>query len=101
PFRKGTFDFVYSQGVIHHTFSTETAFRRICQLPKTGGRLYIWVYDPKVEQRTLTRRAIMLMETVVRPICWRLPGAMQTVLLIPIVPLYLLHQGARVKKQKS
>jgi len=32
PFREGAFDFVYSQGVIHHTFSTKAAFDRLCRL---------------------------------------------------------------------
>jgi len=34
PFATGTFDFVYSFGVIHHTYSTETAFRNLAQLPQ-------------------------------------------------------------------
>jgi SAM-dependent methyltransferase/uncharacterized protein YbaR (Trm112 family) len=98
PFAESTFDLVYSQGVIHHTFSTETAFRQICRLPKPAGRLYIWVYDPDVERRTVSRRAIMLMETVLRPVCCRLPAGMQTAMLLPIVPLYVLQQGMRVKQ---
>ncbi len=38
PFPKGSFDLVYSQGVIHHTFSTRTAFEALAGLPRRGGR---------------------------------------------------------------
>lgn len=98
PFRESTFDLAYSQGVIHHTFSTKTAFDRLCKLPKPGGRLYIWVYNPASEQRTLIRRLIMLLERVIRPWCWRLPERFQTVALLPIIPLYLIHQNLYARR---
>ena len=42
PFRPCTFDIVYSHGVLHHTYSTEAAFRKVAQLPKpNGGMLYV------------------------------------------------------------
>jgi uncharacterized protein YbaR (Trm112 family)/SAM-dependent methyltransferase len=99
PFATERFDLVYSQGVIHHTFSTKLAFDRLSELPKHGGRLYVWVYSPENESRSLTRRMLMSMERVVRPICWRLPERAQTALLTPIVPLYLVHQIAAAGKQ--
>ena len=92
-FREGAFDFVYSQGVIHHTFSTKAAFDRLCRLPKIGGRLYVWVYNPEDERRNWVRRGLMLLESVIRPICWRLPEGLQTALLLPILPLYIIHQN--------
>ncbi len=99
PFAAETFDLVYSQGVIHHTHSTKQAFDQLQQLPVHGGRLYIWVYSPENETRSLTRRAMMLFEHFVRPICWRLPERLQTVVLLPIIPLYLVHQAAAAGKQ--
>lgn len=101
PFRDSTFDFVYSQGVLHHTFSTKSAFDRISTLPKPDGRLYIWVYSPYNEQRTLIRRILMAMENIIRPICWRLPEKLQSVALLPIIPLYLLHQNLNVKRRDA
>jgi SAM-dependent methyltransferase/uncharacterized protein YbaR (Trm112 family) len=97
PFNNGTFDLVYSQGVLHHTFSTKCAFQRICKLPKPKGRLYIWVYSPSNEKRSLPRRLIMAMENVVRPLCWRLPERLQAVALLPIIPLYLIHQNLLIR----
>lgn len=98
PFRQSTFDLVYSQGVLHHTFSTKAAFERICKLPKPDGRLYIWVYSPSYDERTIVRRIIMFMESVIRPFCWRLPESLQSVALLPIIPLYLIHQNLYVTR---
>lgn len=44
PLRAASFDHVYSIGVLHHTPSTERAFRSIAKLVKPGGRASIWVY---------------------------------------------------------
>jgi len=92
-FRENTFDLVYSHGVLHHTFSTKKAFDQICKLPKQGGRLYVWVYSPYDEERTLERRILMRMERLIRPVIWRLPNKLQTVALLPIVPLYVIRQN--------
>jgi SAM-dependent methyltransferase/uncharacterized protein YbaR (Trm112 family) len=97
PFKPETFDFVYSQGVLHHSFSTKAAFDKVSRLPKPGGRLYVWVYNPDVEKRSLKRRGLMLLERALRPVLSRLPSKLQTVALSPIVLLYLWHQKRRVK----
>ena len=44
PLKRGAFDIVYSQGVIHHTADTRGAFDRIAELVKRDGRLSVWVY---------------------------------------------------------
>lgn len=100
PFRKETFDFVYSHGVIHHTYDTRVAFSNLALLPKKSGRLYIWVYSPLNEKRNLKRRIIMALEILVRPWNSRLPGWLQTIVLQPIAPLYIFHQNT-VYKGKS
>ena len=98
PFRDNTFDLVYSQGVIMATYSTKTAFDRLAKLPKIGGRLYIWVYSPYDEERTLERRILMKMEQVLRPVIWRLPETLQTIALVPLLPLYVIHQNVFMKR---
>jgi SAM-dependent methyltransferase/uncharacterized protein YbaR (Trm112 family) len=102
PFADGSFDFVYSHGVLHHTFSTKVALESVSRLPRPGGRLYVWVYSPRDEQRTLLRRALLALERVIRPVCWRLPTGLQSLFLAPFIPLYMVHQsllrhGARTR----
>jgi SAM-dependent methyltransferase/uncharacterized protein YbaR (Trm112 family) len=99
PFRSSSFDFVYSFGVIHHTYSTLDAFRSIAKLPKPGGRLYIWVYSPENERRTIVRRVLMVAERAVRPLASRLDERWQSVVLAPFVPLYMTHQALRVLRR--
>lgn len=44
PFQPGTFDIVYSIGVLHHTPDCEKAFRQLVPFVRPGGRLCVWVY---------------------------------------------------------
>jgi len=92
PFAESRFDYVYSQGVIHHTYSTQAAFRSIARLPKAGARLYVWVYSRFDEERTPLRKVLFTIESVLRPVYSRLPEPLQTIALAPWAPLYILHQ---------
>lgn len=47
PLKEGTFDLIYSSGVIHHTPSSRNTFASLVRLTKTGGRLYVWVYGKR------------------------------------------------------
>jgi SAM-dependent methyltransferase/uncharacterized protein YbaR (Trm112 family) len=47
PFRKNTFDLIYSSGVIHHTPSSKRTFASLVGLTKKDGRLYVWVYGKR------------------------------------------------------
>ncbi len=44
PFKKESFDKIYSIGVLHHTPSTQQAFEQLPPLLKPAGELAIWVY---------------------------------------------------------
>ena len=44
PFRPGTFDYVYSVGVLHHTPDCRMAFKRSAALVAPGGRFSVWLY---------------------------------------------------------
>jgi uncharacterized protein YbaR (Trm112 family)/SAM-dependent methyltransferase len=94
PFRHQTFDVVYSQGVLHHTYSTEAAFQSIAKLPKSkSGMLCVWVYSHERENVTWFRRFLMSIEKAARPMVARLPGWIQTALLLPTLPLYMMYQN--------
>jgi uncharacterized protein YbaR (Trm112 family) len=102
PFRNNTFDVVYSQGVIHHTYSTHAAFRRLAKLPKSsGGMLYVWMYSHEAAKSTLLRRVLMGIEQVVRPVLACVPGLVQTVLLLPVIPLYVLYQNVYRRRKRG
>jgi SAM-dependent methyltransferase len=44
PFAQGSFDHIYSIGVLDHTPSPRQAFLALVRLLKPGGRIAIWVY---------------------------------------------------------
>ncbi len=44
PFADGTFDFVYSWGVVHHTEDPQRAVREILRVTRPGGRVCVMVY---------------------------------------------------------
>ena len=102
PFRPGSFDVVYSHGVLHHTYSTRAAFTQIAQLPKqANGMLYVWVYSHDQERATPLRRVLMDIESVVRPVLARLPAFWQTLVLAPTLPFYVLYQNVYHRTQLS
>ncbi len=45
PFAPGTFDCIYSIGVLHHTPDCEKAFKNLPQYLKPGGSLAVWLYS--------------------------------------------------------
>jgi len=45
PFAPGSFDLIYSLGVLHHTPSCEAAFKKLPALLKPGGRIAVWLYS--------------------------------------------------------
>jgi SAM-dependent methyltransferase/uncharacterized protein YbaR (Trm112 family) len=78
PFRRSSFDLVYSNGVLHHTRSTEDAFAEIATFVRPGASLFVWVYgrDDHLAipgARGLARRAALLAERVLRPALSRAP----------------------------
>ena len=43
--KAGSFDVVYSSGVLHHTSSPRTSFARLAQLARPGGTIVVGVYN--------------------------------------------------------
>ena len=61
PFAPGTFDHIYSLGVLDHTPDPRLAFLGLARLLKPGGRLAIWVYPkerPALERIIEAHRAV-------------------------------------------
>jgi SAM-dependent methyltransferase len=54
PFRHQTFDAIFSDGVLHHTPSTERALKSLVPLLVTGGEILFYVYRVKSPIREFT-----------------------------------------------
>ncbi|HEX8173182.1 MAG TPA: methyltransferase domain-containing protein [Thermoanaerobaculia bacterium] len=55
PFRRDTFDVVYSIGVLHHTPDPRGGALALSELVKPGGAFAIWVYPPEYWGGTLRK----------------------------------------------
>lgn len=87
PFAPGTFDVVYSIGVLHHTPDTRQAFQAIAPFVKPGGWASIWVYSAhsswfmkgaELWRKITTRlplRLVYALSSIAVPLyyVWRLP----------------------------
>jgi SAM-dependent methyltransferase/uncharacterized protein YbaR (Trm112 family) len=51
PLRRGAFDFIISEGVLHHTPDTHTAMQALVPLLASGGELAFYVYRKKAPLR--------------------------------------------------
>lgn len=54
PFRESSCDVVFSEGVLHHTDSTEKAFHKVAKLVRPGGHFLFYVYRKKGPIREFT-----------------------------------------------
>jgi SAM-dependent methyltransferase len=54
PLPPASVDVIFSEGVLHHTDSTETAIKRLATLLKPGGRFLFYVYRTKGPVREFT-----------------------------------------------
>jgi SAM-dependent methyltransferase len=59
PFRPESFDFVISNGVLHHTSEPERGFRAIVEKLKPGGHVAIGLYNRLGRLPTLWQRALI------------------------------------------
>jgi SAM-dependent methyltransferase len=85
PLRDGTFDFVFSIGVLHHTPNTRDAFDRLPALLKPGGRVAIWVYSSSMRSWSRTSDAYRVVTT-------RLPKRLLYAMSHIAVPWYHLSR---------
>lgn len=88
PFERHQFDFVYSHGVLHHTWSTRVAISRAAELLGKNGTIYVWLYGFDDVRISLARRFAYAIEAVTRPVLARLPSSITTIALLPLIPLY-------------
>jgi SAM-dependent methyltransferase/uncharacterized protein YbaR (Trm112 family) len=84
PFADGSFDVVYSVGVLHHTPDPQQAVAALARLVRPGGRLCVWVYPPEYWGGRLRGPANRLVHRVLRGLS---PRAMARVVRFALYPL--------------
>lgn len=77
------FDYVYSHGVLHHTWSTELAVKTIADYVKPGGYFYFWIYGIRPARRFRHAFIMPIQERLIRPVISRLPPRLQRIALAP------------------
>ncbi len=87
PFAPGSFDFIYSIGVLHHTPNCEQAVKVLPKLLKPGGRIAVWLYS--------SYNRWYRMSDVYRKVTRRMPPKMLHKLCYAVIPLYGVHQVLR------
>ncbi len=87
PFAEGSFDYIYSIGVLHHTPDCERAFKTLPLLLKPGGSIAVWLYS--------AYNPWYRMSDVYRKLTRRMPPETLHSLCKIAVPLYFVHQGLK------
>ena len=71
PFKERTFDFIFSEGVLHHTPDTKRAFQTLLKFLAPGGEIAIYLYRKKGPIRELCDDSIRQLTTKLSEIeCW-------------------------------
>ncbi len=83
PFKRskagGTFDFIYSIGVLHHLPDPETGFQSLVHLLRPGGAIFAWVYG-----RENNGVVLNVIDPVRRAVTSRLPPSALPVFAWPL-----------------
>jgi len=99
PFEGDLFNTIYSRGVLHHTNSTEEAFRNVTRYCSAGGTVYLWVYGPGSIDSSLLRKSLYSIEKIIRPLLSKYPNAVPSRLFLSLagVPYVLFNRFRRLK----
>jgi len=95
PFAEQTFDVIFSEGVLHHTPSTERALKSLVPLLRPGGEIMFYVYRKKGPIREFA-------DDYIRSIVSALPPEQASTMLRPLTKLGQslaeLHNNVEVKE---
>jgi len=92
PFAPQSFDLVFSKGVVHCTPDPPGAVRRMAELVKPGGYLFVWVY-PRYP------KWFLVSQELIRQVTKRMPPRLLIPLCFAAAPLLgvVLQRGVGVK----
>ena len=84
PFARGTFDFIYSIGVLHHLPDPERAFCSLAPYVKPAGTLFAWIYGPRhgvseAVTRVLRRATTRMDYRLLYALCTAIAGVLRLV----------------------
>jgi SAM-dependent methyltransferase len=85
PFGEGTFDYIFSIGVLHHTPNTKAAFDALPKLLRKNGKVAIWLYSNYDEIR-------WRFSDLYRRLTPRLPKRFMYSISYAAVPLYYVYK---------
>ncbi len=74
PFEPGSFDFVFSIGVMHHDTNTRSVFDAVAKMVKPGGRYSVWLYRRNQWWQELINTGLRALTTrlphaILEPLC--------------------------------
>ncbi|MFH1784732.1 MAG: methyltransferase domain-containing protein [bacterium] len=93
PFKKETFDFIYSIGVLHHTPDTKKAFLNLIPFLKKGGSIAIWLYSNETRYERVSNKFTDFYRFFTR----RLPKRLLWYLCHLAIPLYTLKNIKKLR----
>jgi SAM-dependent methyltransferase/uncharacterized protein YbaR (Trm112 family) len=94
PFRPGQCDLVWSNGVVHHTPEPSLAFEGLARCVRTGGKLYVWVYERRWSPFTVVGR-LLRAAGVHRRLSLKGLRRVSRVLAVASFALHTLYRGVR------
>jgi len=91
PLKRGVADVVYTHGVLHHTYSTETAVKAVGPCCRNNGWMYVWLYGSGSQGGSVARRVAFHLEAALRPFIARnLTSPVSRAILGSLAYAYLL-----------
>ena len=87
PFREKLFPIIYSRGVLHHTYSTEYAFKAAAKSCIPGGLFYLWVYGSGSIKSSWLRRFAYQLERIIRPFLSKHSNSFLATVILSILSL--------------
>lgn len=94
PLQPRTFQVLYSNGVLHHTYSTKDAFDAVEQFRAEDGVICIWLYTHEDYVRGIKPQVVYLMESIFQHRVARLPNFWQNM----VVKLLTRHYHMKYRK---
>ena len=98
PFKRKFFDFIWSQGVIHHTQNTYYSFKKLLEALSLKGKIYILVYPnyifgPYRFIRDILWKPYLIPKSFLLLLCW--------IIALPMYFVFTLREIIRRGKRKS